>query len=414
MDAERSMSEALAPMLKRLEIRNFRSCYSTTVTFADSVSAIVGKNGVGKTNILKCIEWLASSSISPVPVSVGEAGNTLQNLDEISTRMLLDIDGHSYDYRLGISFPNAKGPKRVASLRDSLAVLEVGDRWSAIFRRDGGAIVASGRPEPIRTAQLTPSIAALNSLLSESDSVREHLSRISAFFAGVRYYPLQEREGFRDFVPEQQYVQWVRRYHTEGYLTNSVALRLIYMWSEDKDLCQELRILLGPDGLGVLDRFDIIELDSPVESVQARAGEALKSKIYLPLFEPSSHMGGAGQPFRFSELSVGTRRIIRIVTSLLFDRRPLMLMEQPEDSVHAGLLRKLVDLLRSYSDRSQIVFTTHSTAVLDVLRPENILLATAPQGRTAVRELLPDEIEGAQCFLKSEGSLSEFLEPFDE
>lgn len=43
-------------MLKHLEIKNFRSCYSTTVDFAKSICAIVGRNGVGKTNILKCID----------------------------------------------------------------------------------------------------------------------------------------------------------------------------------------------------------------------------------------------------------------------------------------------------------------------------------------------------------------------
>ena len=57
------------------------------------------------------------------------------------------------------------------------------------------------------------------------------------------------------------------------------------------------------------------------------------------------------------------------MTSLLFDKRPLMLMEQPEDSVHPGLLRKVIDIMRSYSHSSQIIFTTHSSEVLDILQP---------------------------------------------
>ena len=171
---------------------------------------------------------------------------------------------------------------------------------------------------------------------------------------------------------------------------------------------------MGPDGLGLLEQFDVIELNRAVDPMLYKDGDASKTKVYMPVFRPSEQMGGAGQPFPFSDLSVGTRRVIRIVTSLLFDKRSLMLMEQPEDSVHPGLLRKLIDMLRSYSHSSQIIFTTHSSEVLDILRPEEVLMATADGGRTLVRQLSPDEVARAQRFLNNEGSLSDFLEPFDE
>ena len=124
-------------------------------------------------------------------------------------------------------------------------------------------------------------------------------------------------------------------------------------------------------------------------------------------------MGGAGRLFQFSDLSAGTRRVIRIVTSMLFDKRSLMLMEHPEDSIHPGLLRKLIDLIRTYSSETQMLFTTHSPEVLDILRPEEILLATSPKGLTTVRKLTSEEVDRAKEFLKNEGSLSEFLEPLD-
>ena len=62
-------------MLKHIDIKNFRSCYSTSIAFDESVCAIVGKNGVGKTNVLRCIDWMVSSSISTEPVRIMQAGN---------------------------------------------------------------------------------------------------------------------------------------------------------------------------------------------------------------------------------------------------------------------------------------------------------------------------------------------------
>ncbi len=57
-------------MLKSLEIENYRSCRSTKLLFDETVSALVGKNGVGKTNILKCIEWLAELARPSGPIRV--------------------------------------------------------------------------------------------------------------------------------------------------------------------------------------------------------------------------------------------------------------------------------------------------------------------------------------------------------
>ena len=49
-------------MLQSIRILNFRSCVDCKVDFNESVSALVGRNGVGKTNILRAIEWLARTA----------------------------------------------------------------------------------------------------------------------------------------------------------------------------------------------------------------------------------------------------------------------------------------------------------------------------------------------------------------
>ncbi len=79
-------------MLKHVEIKNFRSCRSTSIAFNQSVCAIVGKNGVGKTNVLRCIDWIALSSISTDPVWVMQAGNAWDEPDEVSTKLVVELD----------------------------------------------------------------------------------------------------------------------------------------------------------------------------------------------------------------------------------------------------------------------------------------------------------------------------------
>ena len=403
-------------MLNKISISNFRSCYDTHLEFNHRVSALSGKNGAGKSNILKAIQWL-SSAVSAEGIRTTAAGNMDEDSDEISFDINLKLD-LNYHYRLiapksGRMSPGAISTRPGYSVRESLGLEVTGGHEQKLLERYGEEIRLAGRNEPIRISRATPSIAALLSLLPSEDPLQVHLNSVASFFSGVRYYELEEKPDARDHVTEQEYNDFKFRYDGESQLTSSVALRLIYMFSEYRDLWDELTRLVGPDGLGLFERMDIVFLEGGGLTTPRKEGTAAKT-LYLPIFTPSDQMGGAGHSYPFSSLSVGTRRVLRIITSMLFDRRSLMLLEQPEDSIHPNLLRKLIDILRTYSFQSQIIFTTHSLEVLDLLRPEEVFLVDAHEGATSARKLSAEEIDRAKLFLQDEGSLSEFLEPLSE
>ena len=87
-----------------------------------------------------------------------------------------------------------------------------------------------------------------------------------------------------------------------------------------------------------------------------------------------------------------------------------MLLEHPEDKIHPGLLRKLIGLLQTYSDETQVIIASHSAAVFNSLGPESLRLVTMEEGETKARALSPDEIDVVGKYLEEEGSLSDFLE----
>jgi hypothetical protein len=281
--------------------------------------------------------------------------------------------------------------------------------------REGAEIKIDGRGSRILISHFSCAIGALSSLLSADDSIRTLLDPVESFLSGVGYYPLGDRLETSDLVPVRVYNDWVRLTKSGQALTDSTSLRLLYMMREDSELFAEFQALTGPQGLDLVAKSELVEVSSAhgVGEMVPTSIPMAESYIY-PAFEPAAHMSGAGMLFPLSQLSDGTRRVIRAITALLFDKRSLMLMEQPEDSIHPGLLRKMIDVFRSYSGRSQIVFTTHSPQVLDILDPEEILLVSAPKGLTTVRSLSQREISMAKRFLNEEGTLSEFLAPIDE
>ena len=117
-----------------------------------------------------------------------------------------------------------------------------------------------GRPDEIRVA-LTPSISENPVLLPEEDTLRSELSALASFLAGVRYYSLDDRPDAKDLVPAQFYEDWAAKYQNEGELTDSVAVRLIYMYYQDRPLYDEFTSLVGPDGLGLIENIEIFDLE---------------------------------------------------------------------------------------------------------------------------------------------------------
>lgn len=93
------------------------------------------------------------------------------------------------------------------------------------------------------------------------------------------------------------------------------------------------------------------------------------------------HRAYAGKPFYANELSAGTLRFLHLITLLLTPQAPtLILIDEPEDSLHPELLRLVAELLLETSERTQLLVATQSPSLLRWLKPEHILVADAQEG----------------------------------
>jgi len=92
--------------------------------------------------------------------------------------------------------------------------------------------------------------------------------------------------------------------------------------------------------------------------------------------------------FAADQESDGTLRVAGIVSALL-QEPPLSVIgiEEPELTVHPGALPLLVDFLRQASERSQVVITTHSPNLLDLLNDDEVRVVERRDGVTTVGSL---------------------------
>ena len=86
-------------------------------------------------------------------------------------------------------------------------------------------------------------------------------------------------------------------------------------------------------------------------------------------FEVEMRQHGLLRPLSTAELSDGTLRYLLLVAALLSPRPPmLMILNEPETSLHPDLLPPLARLIAKASERSQIVVVSHALSLVDGLR----------------------------------------------
>ncbi|MEQ9607208.1 MAG: AAA family ATPase [Kiloniellaceae bacterium] len=89
------------------------------------------------------------------------------------------------------------------------------------------------------------------------------------------------------------------------------------------------------------------------------------------LFEVTMRQHGLLRPLRVAELSDGTLRYLLLAAALLTPRPPsLMVLNEPETSLHPDLLPPLARLIAAAARRSQVIVVTHARALVDALEGE--------------------------------------------
>lgn len=133
-------------------------------------------------------------------------------------------------------------------------------------------------------------------------------------------------------------------------------------------------------------------LDEAVD--QAFPGSRVQIAVGEGVFRLQVRQPGLLRPLDAAELSDGTLRFLLLCAALLpADPPPLIVVNEPESSLHESLIAPLGALLTAASARTQVIVVTHSRALRQALAEaggETVELESAGYG-TRVRDQLPLE-----------------------
>ncbi|MBD6614360.1 AAA family ATPase [Komarekiella sp. 'clone 1'] len=126
------------------------------------------------------------------------------------------------------------------------------------------------------------------------------------------------------------------------------------------------------------------------------AVEELSVRIYGGTVQIFIREEGLIQPITANRLSDGTLRYLFLMALLLDPTPPpLICIEEPEIGLHPDILPTIAEMLIEASERTQIIVTTHSDALVSALSeyPESVLVCERDEKGSHLRRLEPDKLK---------------------
>jgi hypothetical protein len=243
------------------------------------------------------------------------------------------------------------------------------------------------------------------------DRLTRPLEAIEQFIRGIKYYSASQ---FTD--PSQCPVSF--EVEQEGESRRGLRLRghsrFLYDLYRTRSTShyEQFYNVIGPNGIQLIDKIDFKEiLTSSIEYTVKSGGKVQQRKREKMLVVPQFTIGR--NELSPSQLSEGTFKTITLLFYLMTEQSSALLIEEPEVCVHHGLLSSIVELIKTYSEKKQIVISTHSDFVLDQVAPRQVYKVTrTPEEGTAVNQVAKtisaQELTALKRYLETEGNLGEY------
>jgi predicted ATPase len=390
--------------LAKLVLQNFKSVPFASIEFSE-MNFWVGRNGSGKSNIADAFAFLAEAMEQPLQSVINRRGGA-QNV------------AHRHPIRsanLRLSLPSKEiVPLGFAVEFSSLPSYPVPDHARTVRARYAVEISTSRRGFSVQREQCLVETsdgktAWFERNTSEIRTNIEYLQGMPANFVTEDALMMQIFGGIVDFAALKQAIVSMAVYSIEPSILR-----------EFQDHDPGARLL--PDGSNAASVLDRLSKTSPKHF--ARLLEIMSS-IIPDLEEVRSVTVGRKQSLRFYQgwnseqfgrerlffdafnMSDGTLRSFGILLAVFQRPRPsLILIEEPETSIHPGATSALLELLRSVSTNSQVVVTTHSPEVLDHAKSEDVIRVVSwYRGSTRVDGVYGAAKEALRRDLSSAGEL---------
>ncbi len=356
-------------MIERLAIAGYRSIRSIVIRLG-TLNVVTGANGSGKSNVYRALRLLADAAEGRLVHSLALEGGfdsvrwagpeiiskemisgdiPIQGSTRskpVSLRMGFSADPFSYSLELGLPIPYGSAFDGDPEVKRECLWRGTGiDAKTLCADRHASSLRCRGAKGKWQNIELT--------LASHSSMLAEYADPFAA----------PELIVMREMMRSWRFYDTFRTDAEAPARRTSIGTRIPVMSGDGSDLAAAIQTILeigdhASLGRAINDAFP----GSSILVHSSRYGMQLRLKQPGMLRELSA-----------AELSDGTLRFILLAAALLTPRPPeLMVLNEPENSLHPDLIAPLARLIASAAEQSQVIVVTHNQALVEYLEADEI------------------------------------------
>jgi predicted ATPase len=353
-----------------LAVSSFRSLRDLVIPL-QRLTLVTGPNGSGKSNLYRALRLLAETAQGRVIPSLAREGGLQSTLwagpETLSRAVLqgeypvqgtsrkrpvslrLGFAGDEFGYAIDLGLPPQGRGSTSAFLHDPEIKREC--IWNGEVLRPSSLLVDRKGPV-VRVRREDGDWVIATHDLSTFDSMMTHC-------ADPRNTP--EMLMLRERIRAWRFYDQLRTDAGAPARQPQIGTHTPVLSSDGADFAAALQTIT-----------EIGDSDALIESVSdAFPGASVAVSNSDGWFEIQMQQHGLLRPLRAAELSDGTLRYLLWVVALLTPRPPdLLVLNEPETSLHPDLLPALARLIARAAERAQVLVVSHSAGLIDALQQQ--------------------------------------------